>query len=133
MVMESGYTQQKVQPWRRRDVRRSRVKGRGQGTPLCVLIPPAQGSGQYARRTHRDPHRPSHRHGWAEGSGLMFIGRMAAGPCVRSCLWALMKGLKVRPYPSERRPSVSRADGGNEGHRYQMCWRGSCYRLHSSC
>ena len=63
----------------------------------------------------------------------MFIGRMAAGPCVRSCLLALEEGLKVRPYPSERRPSVSRADGGNEGHRYQLCWRGSCYRLHSSC
>jgi hypothetical protein len=38
VAVESGYTQQKIQPWRRRDVRRSRVKGRGQGTPRCAHL-----------------------------------------------------------------------------------------------
>jgi hypothetical protein len=60
----------------------------------------------------------------------MFIGRMAAGPHVRSCPMALRRGLKVRPYPPEREPSVSRADGGNEGRGRQPRWRDSYYRLH---
>ena len=58
----------------------------------------------------------------------MFIGRMAAGPRVRSCLTALMGGLKVRPYPLEREPSVSLAEGGNEGDRHQLYWRDSYFR-----
>ena len=46
VVTEPGYTQQKIQPRRRRDVRRSRVKGQGQGAPSGALILLAQGSGQ---------------------------------------------------------------------------------------
>jgi hypothetical protein len=40
VLLESGYTQQKVQPRQQLDVRRSRVKGQGGGAPLCAFSVP---------------------------------------------------------------------------------------------
>mmetsp|Transcript_1644 Transcript_1644/g.4158 ORF Transcript_1644/g.4158 Transcript_1644/m.4158 type:complete len:208 (-) Transcript_1644:452-1075(-) len=80
VLLESGYTQQKVQPRQQLDVRRSRVKGQGGGAPLCAFSVPALRAQGNARRGCCNPNRPSHRHGWAWGSGFMFIGRTAAGP-----------------------------------------------------
>ena len=131
VAVESGYTQQKIQPWRRRDVRRSRVKGRGQGTPRCAHL---TDSGLRAIRQAQPPrHAPTVAPARAGLRPWIDVHRPhgSGSPCAQPL--ALKGGLKVRPYPSERRPSVSRADGGNEGHRDQLCWRGSYYRLHLSC
>ena len=102
------------------EARRQAVRGQGPAQRARLRVCPvccAQGSGQRkVRLTRPTPtvaparlglrlwiyvHRP-------HGSG---------SPCARLSLAAPGRGLKVRPYPSERRPRVSRADGGNVGAR----------------
>ena len=73
----------------------------------------AQGNARRGCCTHTD------RRTGTAGLGALDLCSSAARQRVPRCavvtLVAPVRGLKVRPYPSERLPSVSRADGGNEG------------------
>jgi hypothetical protein len=103
----------------------SRVGGR---VHLGVLILPAQDSGQ----RQAQPPRPAPTVAPARAGLRLRIHvhrpHGSGSPCVQ-LLYGADKGAQGTAIPPEREPSVSPAEGRNEGCRRQLHWRDSYYRL----
>ena len=131
MTVESGYTQQNIQPRQRLDATRSGVRSGGREVHLvCTqrLSLRAQGNAGCGRGNPSLSRRTATDRAW--GPGCMFIGRMAAGPrhivTVRGVASGWRRGgAQGTATPPEREPLVSRADGGKVG-REASALAGSC-------